>query len=40
MIKEGKIARRAVLLAGQSGTGKIANAMGMAKALGEKRSSP
>ena len=35
MIKEGKIAGRAVLLAGQPGTGKTAIAMGMAKALGE-----
>ena len=31
MIKEGKIAGRAVLLAGQPGTGKTAIAMGMAK---------
>lgn len=36
MIKEGKIAGRAVLLAGQPGTGKTAIAMGMAKALGEE----
>ena len=36
MIKEGKIAGRAVLLAGQPGTGKTAIAMGMAKALGEQ----
>jgi RuvB-like protein 2 len=35
MIKEGKIAGRAVLIAGQPGTGKTAIAMGMAKALGE-----
>ena len=35
MIREGKIAGRAVLLAGQPGTGKTAIAMGMAKALGE-----
>ncbi|KAJ9589444.1 hypothetical protein L9F63_017347, partial [Diploptera punctata] len=34
MIKEGKIAGRAVLLAGQPGTGKTAIAMGMAQALG------
>ena len=37
MIKEGKIAGRAVLLAGQPGTGKTAIAMGMCKALGEER---
>lgn len=36
MIKEGKIAGRAVLLAGQPGTGKTAIAMGMCKALGEE----
>jgi len=35
MIQEGKIAGRAVLIAGQPGTGKTAIAMGMAKALGE-----
>jgi len=35
MIGEGKIAGRAVLIAGQPGTGKTAIAMGMAKALGE-----
>ena len=35
MIKEQKIAGRAVLIAGQPGTGKTAIAMGMAKALGE-----
>eukprot|EP00916_Digyalum_oweni_P014669 GHVL01024048.1.p1 GENE.GHVL01024048.1~~GHVL01024048.1.p1 ORF type:complete len:472 (-),score=76.87 GHVL01024048.1:85-1500(-) len=35
MIKEGKIAGRAILFAGQPGTGKTAIAMGMAKALGE-----
>ena len=35
MIKEGKIAGRGVLLAGQPGTGKTAIAMGMAKALGQ-----
>eukprot|EP00919_Chromeraceae_sp_WS-2016_P022410 GHVR01053205.1.p1 GENE.GHVR01053205.1~~GHVR01053205.1.p1 ORF type:complete len:297 (-),score=86.12 GHVR01053205.1:335-1225(-) len=35
MIKEGKIAGRAVLIAGQPGTGKTAIAMGMAKSLGE-----
>merc|ERR1711990_178225 len=34
MIKEGKIASRAVLIAGQPGTGKTAVAMGMAQALG------
>lgn len=34
MIKDGKIAGRAVLLAGQPGTGKTAIAMGMAQALG------
>ena len=36
MIREGAIAGRAVLLAGQPGTGKTAIAMGMAKALGEE----
>ncbi|CAD7701670.1 unnamed protein product [Ostreobium quekettii] len=36
MIKDGAIAGRAVLLAGQPGTGKTAIAMGMAKALGEE----
>jgi RuvB-like protein 2 len=36
MIKAGKIAGRAVLLAGQPGTGKTAIAMGMCKALGEE----
>merc|ERR1711937_852285 len=35
MITDGKIAGRAVLIAGQPGTGKTAIAMGMAKALGE-----
>lgn len=35
MIKEGKIAGRAVLFGGPPGTGKTAIAMGMAKALGE-----
>lgn len=35
MIREGKIAGRAVLLGGQPGTGKTAIAMGIAKALGE-----
>ncbi|KAK4797544.1 hypothetical protein SAY86_029870 [Trapa natans] len=34
MIKEGKIAGRAVLIAGQAGTGKTAIAIGMAKSLG------
>lgn len=36
MVKEGKIAGRAILLAGQPGTGKTAIAMGMAKALGDE----
>lgn len=36
MIKEGKIAGRAVLIAGQPGTGKTAIAMGLAKSLGEE----
>ena len=36
MIKEGKIAGRAILLAGQPGTGKTALAMGIAQALGEE----
>ena len=35
MIKEGRIAGRAILMAGQPGTGKTAIAMGMANALGE-----
>lgn len=35
MISEGRIAGRAVLLAGQPGTGKTAIAMAMAHALGE-----
>merc|ERR1712194_959171 len=35
MIREGRIAGRAVLIGGQPGTGKTAIAMGMAKALGE-----
>ncbi|XP_006823461.1 ruvB-like 2 [Saccoglossus kowalevskii] len=35
MIKEGKIAGRAVLIAGHPGTGKTAIAMGMAQALGQ-----
>jgi RuvB-like protein 2 len=34
MIKDAKIAGRAVLIAGQPGTGKTAIAMGMAQALG------
>ncbi|GKB03028.1 RuvB-like protein 2 [Tanacetum coccineum] len=34
MVKEGKIAGRAVLLAGQPGSGKTAIAMGMAKSIG------
>ena len=36
MIREGKIAGRAILSGGQPGTGKTAIAMGMAKALGEE----
>jgi RuvB-like protein 2 len=36
LIRQGKIAGRAVLLAGQPGTGKTAIAMGMAKALGDE----
>ncbi|KAI9346783.1 ruvB-like 2-like protein [Zopfochytrium polystomum] len=35
MIKEGKIAGRAILMAGAPGTGKTAIAMGMAQALGQ-----
>jgi len=35
MIKEGKIAGRAILIAGHPGSGKTALAMGMAKALGD-----
>merc|ERR1711959_305987 len=35
MIQDGKIAGRAILIAGQPGTGKTAIAMGMAKALGD-----
>ena len=35
MIEEGKIAGRAILLAGKPGTGKTAIAMGIAQALGE-----
>jgi len=35
VIREGKIAGRSILIAGQPGTGKTAIAMGMAKALGE-----
>ena len=34
MIREGQIAGRAILIAGQPGTGKTAIAMGMAQALG------
>ena len=34
MVKEGKIAGRAVLIAGQPGTGKTAIAMGLAQSLG------
>jgi len=36
MIKEGKIAGRAVLIGGQPGTGKTALALGLAKALGDE----
>ena len=36
MIREGKIAGRAILIGGQPGTGKTAIAMGIAKALGEE----
>ena len=36
MIRDGKIAGRGVLLAGQPGTGKTAIALGMAKSLGEE----
>jgi len=36
MVRDGRIAGRAVLLAGQPGTGKTAIAMGMAKALGDE----
>lgn len=39
MIREGKIAGRAVLLAGQPGTGKTAIAMGMAKVNSARGSS-
>lgn len=35
MIAEGRIAGRAILLAGQPGTGKTAIAMAMSQALGE-----
>merc|ERR1719372_21167 len=34
MIKDGRIAGRAIMIAGQPGTGKTAIAMGMAQALG------
>mmetsp|Transcript_45302 Transcript_45302/g.114053 ORF Transcript_45302/g.114053 Transcript_45302/m.114053 type:complete len:458 (-) Transcript_45302:30-1403(-) len=37
MVEEGKIAGRAVLIAGQPGTGKTAIALGMAQALGSDR---
>ena len=37
MIKEGKIAGRAILLAGQPGTGKTAIAMGLAQVGGFER---
>src|SRR3990167_1506852 len=36
MIKEGKIAGRAVLIVGQPGTGKTAIAIGIAKSLGDE----
>ena len=36
MIREGKIAGRAIMIGGQPGTGKTALAMGMAKSLGEE----
>ncbi|KAG6384990.1 hypothetical protein SASPL_153813 [Salvia splendens] len=36
MVQEGKIAGRAVLLAGQPGTGKTAIAMGIAKSIGQE----
>ncbi|KAH0685319.1 hypothetical protein KY290_019590 [Solanum tuberosum] len=36
MVQQGKIAGRALLLAGQPGTGKTAIAMGMAKSLGQE----
>lgn len=36
MIREGRIAGRAILIGGQPGTGKTALAMGMAKSLGEE----
>jgi RuvB-like protein 2 len=36
LIKEAKIAGRAILMGGQPGTGKTAIAMGMAKSLGEE----
>lgn len=35
MLKDGKIGGRAVLLAGQPGSGKTAIAMGISKALGQ-----
>ena len=35
MIREGKIAGRAILIGGQPGTGKTALAMGISKSLGE-----
>lgn len=36
MIKEGKIAGRAILIGGQPGTGKTALALGLARSLGDE----
>ena len=36
MIKEGKIAGRAILIGGQPGTGKTALALGLARSLGQE----